>query len=174
MFLDKFSEQNKVINDAVLDIQRNIFKIKDSFIQISNISKIWAGKIIGRPYPVWSFILILFGLLIFSNFHYSFMSVVGLACIGFGGYSIYEVYKYNKENRYALHIEMNSGGRFILTSDNIDFLNRAASFIAQTINEYGLEGQAINYYIDFSTQTIKNESGVVNTGFVGGDISNEK
>ncbi|WP_041274461.1 hypothetical protein [Desulforamulus reducens] len=102
------------------------------------------------------------------------MLVVGLCSIAVGGYSIYKVYEYNKKNRYALHIEMNSGGRYILKSENIDFLNRAASFIAQTINEYGLEGQANNYYIDFSNNTIKNENGVVNTGYVGGGVSNEK
>ncbi|WP_198006930.1 hypothetical protein [Desulforamulus reducens] len=69
---------------------------------------------------------------------------------------------------------MNSGNRYILTSKDADFLNRASTFIAETINHYGLEGQGDHYYIDFSNHVIKNESGVVNTGYIGGEISNEK
>lgn len=174
MITDKYSEQNRIFDKAVLDIQRNIFKTKHSIIQISNISQIWVGPMIGKPYPIWSFVLILAGLIFFSSSRMSMMQVIGLGCIAIGGYFVYKVYDYNKKNRFALHIEMNSGGRYILTSENVDFLDRAALFIAQTINEYGLEGQATNYYIDFSNNTIKNDSGVVNTGYVGGEISNEK
>ncbi|WP_031517069.1 DUF6232 family protein [Desulfofalx alkaliphila] len=174
MFNDNFSEQNKVLDNAVLDIQRNVFRTKESLVQISNISRIWVGKVIGKPYSIFYFILVLAGLLFFAS-SIPFLMVVGLGCMGIGGYFIYEVYKFNKENKYALHIEMNSGGRFILTADNMDFLNKAASHVTHTINEYGLEGKQVNnYHIDFSNQTIKNESGVVNTGSVGGDISNEK
>lgn len=171
---DNFSEQNKIFKNAILEIQRNIFKTKNSLIQISNISMIWVGKVIPKPYTMWSFLLILAGLVFLFGSGIMFIRVVGLCIMAIGGYSIYKIYSYNKENRYALHIEMNSGGRFILTSENIDFLNQAALFVAQTINEYGLERQGKNYYIDFSNSTINNESGTVNTGYVGGGISNEK
>ncbi|WP_449240555.1 hypothetical protein [Desulfoscipio gibsoniae] len=171
-FIDNFSEQNKIFKDAVLDIQRNVFKTKDSLIQISNISMIWVGEVIKKQYSIWSLALIFAGLALFFS-PVMLLRIVGLFFMAISGYSIYQVYNYNKENRYALHIEMNSGGRFILTSESIDFLNQAASFVAKTINEYGLEGQANNYYIDFSNNTIKNENGIVNTGHVGGGISNE-
>ncbi|WP_198006933.1 hypothetical protein [Desulforamulus reducens] len=54
MITDKFSEQNKVLENVVLDIQRNVFKTEQSLIQISNISQIWVGQMIGKPYSIWS------------------------------------------------------------------------------------------------------------------------
>ncbi len=176
MITDKFSEQNKVFEKPVLDIQRNIFKTKHSIIQISNISQIWVGQMLSKPYSIGPFVLILAGFLLISlsSSRMFGLAVIGLGCIAIGGYSIYKIYEYNKKNRYALHIEMNSGGRYIVTSESVEFLNQAAVFLAETINQYGLEEQATNYFIDFSKNIIKNESGVVNTGYVGGEISNEK
>ena len=173
LFSDNFTEQNNILKDATLNIQRNIFRTNDSIIQISNISRIWIGKMIGRPYSIFHFILIFLGLFLFSM-PSPFMLLIALGLIGLGGYYIYQIYNYNKENSHALHIEMNSGNRYILTSNDVDFLNRAGTFIAETINQYGLEKQGDHYFIDFSKHVIKNENGIVNTGTVGGDISNEK
>jgi len=104
---DNFSEQNKIFKNAILEIQRNIFKTKNSLIQISNISMIWVGKVIPKPYTMWSFLLILAGLVFLFGSGIMFIRVVGLCIMAIGGYSIYKIYSYNKENRYALHIEMN-------------------------------------------------------------------
>lgn len=174
MFGDNFSEQNKVFKEATLDIERNVFKTKDSLIQISNISRIWVGKMIGKSYPMGYFALLLVGLVFMISSKSTFSTLVGLCCIGIGGYLIYKIYEHNKENYYALHIEMNSGGRFILTSKNVDFLKKASAIITDTINKYGLESQGDHYHIDFSNHVIKNENGIVNTGYVGGGVSNEK
>lgn len=84
----------------------------------------------------------------------------------------------NMESKYGLHIEMNSGGFFVLISTEMQFLEKSAGMISQIVNDYGKKDIAYKYVFNFKhnniiDNSIENKDGVIVTGSVGGDIVNE-
>ena len=143
-------------------IENNAIYYNQTSLQISNISRTWIGKFEKTPFPRWTLIGIVIGLLVALG-----IFIVGLVIIAACGLIIYNHFN-NNEEKFGLQIEMNSGFLAIFSShDNeflcsfqnaitTDFIERSGSTEINMDNRTIIDNKGAISYGENSANTINN------------------
>lgn len=155
------NKKDKVLDNGILRIEGNLFTTENRFIQISNISQVFAEKLPTIPYslPVAAAIV---GIMMLSMRQGTPLAVIAFLVSGISGYYIYSK---NKQNKYGLFLSLNSGDSVIYRGPDLVFLQQVANVLANIV-----EGNITGHYtINFTSNQITNANG----NFVsGGQIEN--
>lgn len=125
------SQKEKILTNE-LKINRNVFIYNNSFIPLSNISRVGIVNAKKQEYSVACIIMIVIGL--FMLFAGEIMILIGLVFIAAGAYSIYKTYKNNQELGEFLVLSLNSGRDIYLYSTNHAFSVEIMDVMINCIN----------------------------------------
>ncbi|MBB6214126.1 hypothetical protein HNQ80_000195 [Anaerosolibacter carboniphilus] len=140
--------EEKAINTPSLQIKGNVLSFKDYFIQISNISQVSIAPVAKQPYPILAFVLIVFGLMLFTV-DSSFGVMLGMLLAGYGGYILYKVHTRNANRGDNLTIGLNSGSVFRFNFKNREFLDEVMEVLQSCANN-----RNSNVIIDFQNSVV--------------------
>lgn len=120
----------KTIETPSLTVKKNIMVWENTMIQLSNVSYISASSIEDLPFPMWTLLPIIAGLLIMIK---SFLIGLLIAAIG-----IFAIYLWSKENDERtkgaiLTISMNSGNKIHIRFEDKGFLNEVTRVLEDII-----------------------------------------
>lgn len=161
----------KTYENATLQITNRLISSEDYVMQIHNISQAGIGAMPReRPSPI---IVMLFMLVAAYCFFINSLSYGGnVTMIGTGVCTIltlliYLLYIFQKEKKYGLTIEMNSGRHMFFISDNREFLRSVLRLVYQQMqsSDTGSTIYIAHFEkgsIDQRTQHVVNEQGTVN------------
>lgn len=145
----------EVMEVGNLKVSKNAIYFDNSILQISNINHIYIQKFRKAPFPKWTLIGVLIGLL-------TLWFVIGIAILAVSIYFIYMYYKENKDDKFGLHIQMSSGFCMIISSEDYQFLDSVQNIIANNFMENNSLPTTIN--LDNKHIVIEKNEGIVNTG----------
>lgn len=124
------SEQSKEINTSTLTIKGNIIECNNIIMQLSNVSTFEAVNAPALPFPTWSILLILGGLIMLLP-----TPLIALLLLGTGIFCIVLWNKRNNElkgQRY-LYIVLNSGQIIKILFTSLDFLQKVLNCIQEIL-----------------------------------------
>lgn len=148
-------DNREVMEVGNLKVSKNAIYFDNSILQISNINHIYIKKFRKDPFPLWTLVGILIGLL-------TLWFLVGIVIIAVSIYFIYKYYKENKNDKFGLHIQMSSGFCMIIGSEDYQFLYDVQEIIAKNFIENNSQPTTIN--LDNKNIVIEKNEGIVNTG----------
>lgn len=132
MNFDKILENDtNVIDTEILKVTGNLISWKNTILQIINISMISTTDITKQPFPLWSLLLALIGIIAFSL--NPFIAILLLAVsVGW----IYLWYKKRSESKKhkRLNIVLNSGSVFSLVFEDQEFLDKVISVLTEILS----------------------------------------
>ena len=151
-------KKEMVYKDSQLEIVKNIMTYEGSFLQLSNITQVWKGKIEKESLPV---VPLLIGgivgivLLFFSSISafFAFLGVIVLGIVVFVVYRHSQIPQY-----YGLNIELNSGRTVAFSSTDVAFIAKAFEVLGNIVADRTEYGDAI---INFGNGTIVSKSSSV-------------
>lgn len=125
------NDYRKEVN-ATITIEENIMKFGNSVVQLSNVSCLKIAPMPKKAYPIWSFIAVILGLLLFSK-----SALLGFALLAIGIGVIAYTYFSNSSLGSYLIVNMNSGENFFFACNDHNFLARAEKEIMKCFNDKG-------------------------------------
>ena len=148
---------SKNIDTPFLKVRGNCLEIKNTTIQLSNISLFSTADIAPAKFPVFSAILILVGLLLLE-----WSVVPALIAIALGGGWIFYWYSsvQKAKDLKRLTIVTNSGNVFPIVFDDQAFLSRVVTIMTDIIRDPEHEG---NITINVKECTFTDDSAIVGT-----------
>lgn len=154
------SSKDKVFDNGILSVRGNIFTTEDCFIQVSNISRVYASEMPHKSL-LGAVLLALLGLFFCGLRQVPLgVMVIIIACIiGF------VIFNKNQQNKYALFLELNSGEKMVYLSSNINFLRQVANVLANIVVGLVQPDMTVN----FTTNQFENIHGNVVSG---GNVEN--
>lgn len=156
------NKKDKILDNGFLRIEGNLFTTESRFIQISNISQVFAEKLPTIPYT-YPIIMGIVGIIMLSMPRSG--AVPGIIFLIFACISGYIIYTKNTKNKYGLFLTLNSGESIIYRGPDLTFLKDVANVLANIVKG-NITG---NYTINFTSNQIMNATGnIVN----GGQIEN--
>lgn len=157
---------NKVLLNPEIRIEGNAITSKRSIIQISNISRAWAGpvppeKMSALKLTVLAVSGVLGALLLSNNWKRmtegsssgGVMVLLGLGLWGIAAYIIYN--NLNRPNYYAINLELNSNSVYSFTSTKAENINKIFEVISRILIE---NNDNENILINFGNGAIINNS----------------
>lgn len=149
------NKKAKQVNTPSFSIVGHLLRWEDTIIQIDNISMISIASFQQAPFPRWSIVLILVGLLLIR---YSIF--VALLCLAGGGLLIWfwNIDVQKTQNYKYLNIQLNSGRVFSLLFESDMFLKQVLDVFANIFEDDNLAGK--NIYIDIKNCRIDDHSNV--------------
>ncbi len=149
------NKKAKQVNTPSFSIVGHLLRWEDTIIQIDNISMISIASFQQAPFPLWSIVLILVGLLLIR---YSIF--VALLCLAGGGLLIWfwNIDVQKTQNYKYLNIQLNSGRVFSLLFESDMFLKQVLDVFANIFEDDNLAGK--NIYIDIKNCRIDDHSNV--------------
>lgn len=153
------TQSDSDVLETNLHIDHNALIFGQTVIQISNISKIWAGYLPKPSFPFMQ-VCILLGGGVIAVTKYTSLSVIGLILILVGVYLIFKYISYKLI--YTLNIELNSGTVHRFFSEEKQFINKMFQFLnAILVNDSRNE----NIIMDFknSNFTVLDHSSVIDS-----------
>lgn len=149
-------KQNRdVMEVGNLRITKNAIYFDGSVLQISNINHIYITKFMKDPFPKWTILGILIGVL-------TLFIVIGAAILAVSIYFLYQYYKENQTDKFGLNIQMSSGFCMVIGSEDCMFLQEVQHIIADNFVENHDMPAVIN--LDNKQIVIEKNDGIVNTG----------
>lgn len=144
------SNNADVYTNEVLNIENNVLSYGDSFVEISNISRVAIYPIPRSPFPFASAVICLIGL---AAFQFNLVPI-GVIALIIGGAWIVKYFKDNQDLGSTLNILMNSGHVVAFQAKDKGFLQSALKTLMDCAND--LNGDKVT--IDFSNSTISNSA----------------
>lgn len=126
------SQREKIITKE-LKITKNVFIYNNSFIPLTNISRVGMLKAPKDSYSIMMIVLILIGaIMIFSP-----LFLIGMILLGVGIYSTYSTYKNNQDLGEYLVLSLNSGRDVYLYSKDHEFTVEVMDVMINCLNSGG-------------------------------------
>lgn len=148
-------QKRDVVEVGNLKITKNAIYFVGSVLQISNINHIYITKFMKAPFPKWTILGILIGIL-------TIPFVVGIAILALSIYFLYQYYKETRTDKFGLNIQMSSGFCMVIGSEDYIFLQNIQQVIADNFVEKYDMPAIIN--LDNKQIVIEKNDGIVNTG----------
>lgn len=150
-------KQEKTIDTPQLLITGNIMVWKDSMLQLSNISSVSAVALQPVPFPLWTLLVFLLGLFMFSV-----KVILAIAMIIIAVFFIFLWAKNNSDisKQKKLIIRMNSGTVCSFLFNDKKFLDQVFNVLGAIISEAGKEER--NIKIDINNSTISGNAKILN------------
>lgn len=136
--LKSSASNNREIDTDSLKIYGNCLELKDTIIQLSNVSLISNNSLVPPQFPTWAIGTLIFGLLcLFLDF--GAIKVIGLFLIVGGGCAIYMWYQRAEQEKQIkkLVIATNSGQTFSILFNQGAFLDRVIIALKEIIAHPG-------------------------------------
>lgn len=123
---------SKTIETELLKVRGDLIIWQNTMIQISNIAMISTDDILGKPFPIWSAIILFLGAIIIGS-----NKVIGISLILLGGIWIAWWYKQNQQRKEykMLNFLLNSGDKFSLVFYDQDFLKKVTTVLRDILAE---------------------------------------
>lgn len=146
----------KSIDTPFLRIRENCLEMKNTTIQLSNISLFSTADITPEKFPIFSIILILVGIILLED-----LTIPGLILIILGGIWIYFWYSSVQKTKEMkrLTIITNSGNVFPIIFENQAFLSEVVTIMTDIIRD---PAHTRNITINVKECTFSDDSSVIN------------
>lgn len=126
--LTKFLNNESEIITEDFVIKDNLLKFDDFTLQLSNISRLYAGE---KKLKIPGILIIIF---IISIWIFSMQTVLGLIGMGLSGFGIFNIYQTHMNNKLYLEFTLNSGTVYFIHFNDKEFLDEARAAIEVAFN----------------------------------------
>ncbi|MBL1227943.1 hypothetical protein IW492_01700 [Enterococcus sp. BWB1-3] len=124
-FLDY--DESEIITDNLV-IKNNLLKFDNITLQLSNISRLYAGERTLKIPNALSIIFVISLLILF------FQPIIGLLGMAFSGFFIFRIYQNHLESKLYLQFTLNSGTTYFINFKDQDFLDEIRAMIESAFN----------------------------------------
>lgn len=160
------SKQDQEIETELFVIKNNLLRFDHLTLQLSNISKLYAGKKeLKLPMPI----IIIFVVSLFSIFAFP---IIGIPVALFSGWYLYVLYKNHLSSRQYLVFQLNSGDNYYIYFQDIEFLNKVRNAVEAAFNHKNMYSEiniAEQKIIQGNHHVIHGDHANLNTGIQQGN-----
>lgn len=126
------SQKEKIVTNELI-INQKVFIYKETIIPLNNISRISIAGEQSKPYQIYSFVMLIIGIL-FLFTRTTILILLGLILLAGGAFSIYQTHKENTELGEYLVFNLNSGRDIYLYTRQHEFAIEIMDVIVNCIN----------------------------------------